>query len=408
MIKFNLISLSCIASLVLLFSLPSLLADEIPTASTLPKIDESLLREAATSVQRAVNYFTDNQNEDGSWCGHPAITGLVCMALYNSHSKLNPQIRRDAVEKGRQYIIKFIQKDGSIWMAGMENEYPNYTTAICISTLAIINNPSDEQILRNGRKFLIDSQLDEDNKENPTSKDNPSYGGIGYGKSGSGTPDLSNTQWALEALYLTDYLDREPKTKNPDDAKKTDLAWGNAVMFLSRLQHVPESNDQVWVVKDKNDPNYGGFVYKPDESKADEKFELKGLRSYGSMSYAGLKSMIYARLKKDDPRVKAAVEWASKNYTLDQNPGMGAEGHYYYLVTFAKAHAVFGDEVIITPEGGKHRWRTDMIKKLLELQKGKGEWYNDKHGRWMESVPELVTAYSLMAMESALGPYLSE
>ncbi|MFA6568083.1 MAG: prenyltransferase/squalene oxidase repeat-containing protein [Victivallales bacterium] len=401
-------ALTFAVSLALILSFSSLGADEKPVTNTLPKIDESLLREATASIQRAVNYLTDHQMEDGSWLHHPAITGLITMSLLNSHSKLNPQIRQDSVEKGRQFMLKFVQRDGSIWMADVEKEYPNYTTAICLATLAVINRPEDEHILRNARKFLIDSQLDEDNKDNPTKKDNPSYGGIGYGKAGAGTPDLSNTQWALEALYLTEYLDKEPKAKSPEDAKKADLAWGNAVMFLNRLQHVPESNDQVWVVKDKNDPNYGGFVYKPDESKADEKFEQKGLRSYGSMTYAGLKSMIYAKLKKDDPRVKAAVEWAGKNYTLDQNPGMGAEGHYYYLITFAKAHAVLGDEIIVTPDGKKYQWRADMIKKLLELQKGKGEWYNDKHGRWMESIPELVTAYSLMAMEAALGPYLAD
>jgi squalene-hopene/tetraprenyl-beta-curcumene cyclase len=404
----NFLALIFAASLGVIASFSSFGADEKPVTNTLPKIDESLVREATASIQRAVNYLTDRQMEDGSWLHHPAITGLITMALLNSHSKLNPQIRNDAVEKGRQFMLKFVQKDGSIWMANVEMEYPNYTTAICLATLAMINNPEDEQILRNARKFLIDSQLDEDNKDNPTKKDNPSYGGIGYGKAGAGAPDLSNTQWALEALYLTEYLDKEPKSKNPEDAKKADLAWGNAVMFLNRLQHVPESNDQVWVVKDKNDPNYGGFVYKPDESKADEKFEQKGLRSYGSMTYAGLKSMIYAKLKKDDPRVKAAVEWASKNYTLDQNPGMGPEGHYYYLITFAKAHAVLGDETIVTPDGKKYQWRADMVRKLLELQKGKGEWYNDKHGRWMESIPELATAYSLMAMEAALGPYLAD
>ncbi len=388
-------------------SMSGFCADEKPVASTLPKIDETLLREANASIQRGVNYMTDRQGEDGSWLHHPAITGLITMALLNSHSKQNPEIRQAAVEKARQFMLKFVQKDGSIWMANVEKEYPNYTTAICLATLAMINKPEDEQVLRNARKYLIGSQLDEDNKDNPTKKDNPSYGGIGYGKAGPGAPDLSNTQWALEALYLTDYLDKEPKAKSPEDSKKADLAWGNAVMFLNRLQHVPESNDQVWVVKDKNDPSYGGFVYKPDESKADEKFTEKGLRSYGSMTYAGLKSMIYAKLKKDDPRVKAAVEWASKNYTLDQNPGMGPEGHYYYLITFAKAHAVLGDEFITLPDGKKVQWRVDLIKKLLELQRGKGEWYND-NGRWMETIPDLVTAYSLIAMEAALGPYMAE
>jgi len=121
------------------------------------------------------------------------------------------------------------------------------------------------------------------------------------------------------------------------------------------------------------------------------------------MTYAGLKSMIYAKLKKEDPRVKAAIEWGSKNYDLKQNPGIGPEGHYYYLHTFAKAHAVMGKEYVITPDGKKHSWRIDLIKELLKDQKSKGEWFNERSGRWWESSPELVTGYALLSMEAALG-----
>jgi len=64
------------------------------------------------------------------------------------------------------------------------------------------------------------------------------------------------------------------------------------------------------------------------------------LRSYGSMTYAGLKSMIYAGLTQDDPRVKAALEFIRKNYTLEENPGQGQRGLYYYYQTFAKAMAL--------------------------------------------------------------------
>jgi squalene-hopene/tetraprenyl-beta-curcumene cyclase len=48
---------------------------------------------------------------------------------------------------------------------------------------------------------------------------------------------------------------------------------------------------------------------------------VKPLRSYGSMSYAGLLSMIHAQVDKNDPRVKAVIDWLSKNYTHDENPG---------------------------------------------------------------------------------------
>ncbi len=370
-------------------------------------IEESLLRESLASVQRGVNFLTDKQMENGSWCDHPAITGLCAMAIHKSETKQNPEIRIKAVEKARKYILSFVQENGSIWAADRKNDYPNYSTAICLATLAVIGNPEDNEVMKKARKYLIGSQYDEDNTETPTEKNNSFYGGIGYGSAGPGRPDLSNTQWALEALYLTEFLDKEPHSKNPEDAEKATLAWKNAVLFLSRLQNLPESNDQVWVVKDKNDPNYGGFVYKPDESKASVKFEDKTtLRSYGSMTYAGLKSMIYAKLAKDDPRVKAATEWAAKNYTLDENPGIGPEGHYYYINTLAKAQAALGEEFIRTPDGKEHSWRNELLRKMLQLQKGNGEWFNEKHGRWMESIPELVTAYSLLAMEAALGPYI--
>ncbi len=376
-------------------------------AKSQEKIPETLVREAKASIQRGVNFLTDKQKEDGSWADHPAVTALACMALHNSEASLNPQIRKEAVEKGRQYLLKHAQEDGSIWQAEKEKGYPNYTTSVAVCALAVINNPKDIPVLRKARAFIKGQQVDEDYDAMPTQKDNPFYGGIGYGSAGPGRPDLSNTQWALEALYLTEHLDKEPHSKDPEDAKSSKLAWQKAATFLARLQHLPESNDQQWVVEDPDSPERGGFIYKPGDSKVSSKLEdQETLRSYGSMTYAGLKSMIYAKFPKDSPQIKSAVEWASKHYTLDENPEMGPEGHYYYLHTFAKANSVIGHDYIESPDRKKHLWRVDLIKKLLELQKSDGEWYNDKHGRWWESVPELVTAYSLLAMETALGPQL--
>jgi squalene-hopene/tetraprenyl-beta-curcumene cyclase len=364
--------------------------------STGPEIPETVLREAYASMRRGVDYLIEKQKKDGSWIHHPAVSGLCVMALHNSGAALEDKRSNEAVQKGLDFIRKFVQKDGSIWLKGQKREYPNYTTAVALCAIATVNDPKDEPIMRAARKYLINSQI--------TDKDNVNFGGIGYGKEGPENSDLSNTQWALEALYLTNYLDKEPKAKSPEDTKKSKLAWKNAVQFLTKLQHVSETNDAVWVVKDKNDPNHGSFVYKNDESKDSKKEgEEKGLKGYAGMTYAGMKSMIYAKLKKDDPRVKAALEWGAKHYDLTTNPGIGSEGHYYYLNTFAKARSILGGDILTTADGKKHNWRVDLIKQLLKTQKGKGEWYND-NGRWWENVPELVTAYSLISMESALVP----
>ncbi len=358
------------------------------------------------AIQKGVNFLTDMQKPDGSWCNHPGITGLACIALHSSGKTQHPAIVAEAVQKGRKYILSMAKKDGSIWLGpeGGARDYPVYTTSICLSSLAIMGNPADEEIMRGARKYLQSCQLTKENPNNPTPEDSDVFGGFSYGNSGPVHADLSNTQWALEALHLTEYLDREPKSRNPEDAKKADLAWSNALKFVSRLQNLPESNDQTWVVKDPKDPQRGGFVYvSPDKMRrgpGGKDNTEKSLRTYGSMTYAGLKSMIYAKLSKDDPRVKAAVEWAEKNYTLDENPGIGEEGLYYYLQTFAKANAVMGKDMIMTPDGASHDWRQDLVKKLVSLQKPDGSWSNQV-GKWMESVPELVTSYSLIALECA-------
>ena len=383
-------------------------AEQIRTA---PQIPETLVREANTSILRGVDYLLSTQNEDGSWTmqHEPAITSLAAIALLGSKADVRKDKIKKAVDAARKFVLKHVQKDGSI--AGTKSKYVNYSTAICLSALAIINNPADVEIMRKARHFLIGLQ---DKGE----KGEKYKGGIGYGSAGPGYPDLSNTSWALEALYLTDYLDTEAGGATEEDVKKSDLAWANAIKFLAAVQNVPESEDGQWVVDtSKDSKNDGGFIYKPGDSKVNSKYKIeenKGLRSYGSMTYAGLKSMIYAKLKKDDYRVKAAVEWAKNHYTLTENPEMGPEGHYYYLQCFAKAHSALGTNLITTKDGETHFWRVDLIKQLLGSQKGNGSWINDgkdkngRPGRWMESVPELVTPYALFSLELALGDKLGK
>src|ERR1051326_4954237 len=114
--------------------------------------------------------------------------------------------------------------------------------------------------------------------------------------------------------------------------------------------------------------------------------------------------MIYAGVAKDDPRVKAAVGWISKHWTLEENPGMGEadpsaaqHGLYYYYYVFAHALAAYGEPVITDVQGVRHDWRKEFVERAGKLQRADGSWVGEK--RWMEDNAVLTTAYVVLALE---------
>jgi squalene-hopene/tetraprenyl-beta-curcumene cyclase len=115
------------------------------------------------------------------------------------------------------------------------------------------------------------------------------------------------------------------------------------------------------------------------------------------MTYAGLKSMIYAGLKPDDPRVKAATDWIRQHYDLESNPGMGDSGLYYYYDTYAKALNALGQETFVDAAGHEHHWRAELTEALVKRQQPDGSWTNS-NSRWLEGDPNLVTGYALLAL----------
>jgi squalene-hopene/tetraprenyl-beta-curcumene cyclase len=122
------------------------------------------------------------------------------------------------------------------------------------------------------------------------------------------------------------------------------------------------------------------------------------LRSYGSMSYGGLLSFIYAQLSNEDPRVVAVKEWLRSNYTLVENPGMGQQGYFYYLYLLTKALTASGEDRLRLANGTEVRWQDEVALRLLTLQKADGSWVNSEP-RWWETDSVLVTCYAVMALE---------
>ncbi len=348
---------------------------------------------AQTTADKALDYLKTQQQPDNSWQNDsqgefPGITALVQRAFL-SDSKYDADI--PFLDKSFDHLLSVQQPDGGIYV----HTLADYNTAICISTLAISQEAEYQAAIHKALAYLRSTQWSDKIQGVPESlrvandKD-PRYGGFGYGK--AARPDLSNTQFAIEALR-----DAGVKTDDP--------AYAAALKFATRCQNFSETNDQPWAGND------GGFVYTPASgglSPAGD-YILGGrrmLRSYGSMTYAGLKSMVYAGLSHDDPRVKAAWSWISRNFTVDENPGMAASGPenakgglFYYYYTMARALSAYGEPVIIDPQGHKHDWRAELIQKIATLQAPDGSFVGQR--RWMEDSPVLVTSYTVIALEEA-------
>ena len=235
-----------------------------------------------------------------------------------------------------------------------------------------------DKLLKNADRFIKQEQWDESEGHDRSSM---YYGGAGYGR--HERPDLSNTQFLIEALKAAG--------NGPDDE-----AMQKALVFVSRCQNLETEHNTTDFARTNPD---GGFYYTiaaGGSSMAGETPE-GGLRSYGSMTYAGLKSMIYAGVGPDDPRVKAAFDWIRKHYDLETNPGMADNGLYYYYHTFAKALNAMGVDKVEDADGVKHDWRRELRQELLSRQRPDGSWVNE-NPRWMEGEPSLVTGYALLAL----------
>jgi squalene-hopene/tetraprenyl-beta-curcumene cyclase len=237
-----------------------------------------------------------------------------------------------------------------------------------------------DKILAHADKFLRGLQWDE---EEGISKSDDRYGGADYGPSKK-RPDLSNTQFLIDALKTLGAKDDDPNIQK-------------ALVFVSRCQNLESANNTTKFASKVND---GGFFYTvaAGGSSPAGKTADGGLRSYGSMTYAGLKSMIYAGLTATDPRVKAASEWIRRHYTVVENPGLGEQGLYYYYDTFAKTMAALKVNEFKDAQGDKHDWRKELAEQLFTVQQANGSWVNPKE-RWLEGDPNLSTAYALLALK---------
>jgi Squalene-hopene cyclase C-terminal domain len=325
-------------------------------------------------VAKAAAYLRTTQKPGGSFSPRmagPGVSALVASSLIrNGVSPRDPMVARTLA-----YLEKQIHKDGGIY----DKRLANYTTSVAIMAFHEANEDGKyNAVINNATAFLKRLQYADDPND-------VKYGGTGY--DAGGRPDLSNTQFFVDALLAA-------------GVPKDDPAVKRALKFVDRCQNLPgEYNDQPFARKATPDDR-GGFTYNPvnPDDNHPHRTAAGGLRSLGSMTYGGLKSFLYAGVTKDDPRVKAAVDWIRRHYTLTENPGMGQAGLFYYYHTFGKAMAALGEDPFTDAAGKKHDWRRELFDTLQKRQGADGSWRNEGDRTFGESDPNLATAFALLAI----------
>ncbi len=342
-----------------------------PAAHAEDNMDPALRGAARHAIDAGLMYLRSQQGPDGAVAKSVGFTALSLRAFLESPRGYN-EGDGPFITKQVDFLLANAHPDGSIAESMGDS---GYKTAVAIAALAATKNPKYDAVIDKGRKFLTLHQVDE--SEGYT-KEHRYYGGFGYG--GDQRPDLSNTYIALEGLKAASLDPKDP-------------AWQKALLFVSRSQNRSESNDQKWAGND------GGFVYRTGTDP--EQFEIGDSASYGSMTAAGLLSLLYAGLDKKDPRIQAAYQWLRNDYTLDVNPGTDKKHTlFYFYNAYAKVMRAMGDDTFVDSKGQTHNWRNELTRKLLTLQGPDGSWVNRDSKLWGEGSPQLVTCWAVLALEN--------
>lgn len=342
----------------------------------------SIRNEIKLSISRGNKFLQSTQTEQGYWYDEtlPAFTALAVYAGMTDPNRDRATIPPH-LQKGYDFLLTKVHADGGIYGKGLAT----YNTSLSIMALVAAENAKYKSTILNARHFLINLQTDW--KPGLDGKTNIMNGGIGYGGSYPHS-DMSNTHLALHAIRTAETIMTET------DQNTVQLDWEAAKTFISSCQNLESSNP---LPEAGND---GSFVYFPGNSKAGSEKSPSGretLRGYGSMSYAGLLSLIHADVDASDPRVESVKNWLSNNYSLKENPGLGLQGLFYYYHTMAKALTAANISELKLSDGTKVDWRNQLAQKVISLQREDGSWCNE-NSRWLENQADLTTAYATLTL----------
>jgi squalene-hopene/tetraprenyl-beta-curcumene cyclase len=325
--------------------------------------------------EAAFEWLDTQQAAGGSWSEDYGVTALVAFAMLNGGRDADHPV----VAKALATVLAEAKEDGAF----SEGTYVHYYTSVAVMALSAGGQDEDEALVGAGVNMLVREQCDGD-EEN---FEEWWRGGIGYG--GDGRPDMSNTQFALMALAAAE--EAYPSVDVPEET------WQQALTFLHRCQNMPSVNDLEWD-DDPVDPNYddGGFIYFPGRSNAG------GFTSYGSMTAAGLWSLMAAGETTDDPAAAGALSWLGENLDVTENPGFSHSAYYYYTWALARALRTAGASALLAPDGTMVPWAVQLADEMLARQSMDGAWRNSESSVYWEGDPVVATCFALLGVEALM------
>jgi hypothetical protein len=326
----------------------------------------------------------------------------LAVGLRPASAAVTPEQVRRAIDEGVEYLRRQQKPDGSWATYG---DYAGGTTALC--TLAMLNagvpvdDPDIEQALGRLRQLppsktyvvalqtmaLCAAEPKKDQLliqqlarwlESAQRKEGNDRGGWYYSDDPQST-DNSNSQFAMLALAEAERV----------GVKVNDVTWQSAQSYWRKGQN--------------NDGSWG--------------YTLKGGGGSGSMTCAGITSMVIAIDKLGTPDAKVngdtiqccgggsgddsidrALSWLGRYYSVTQNPGQANAYWLYYLYGLERVGRLTAQRFM-----GGHDWYREGADVLIQNQDGSGFWKGHSHD---DNDERIATSYALLFLSKGRRPVL--
>ena len=308
------------------------------------------------AIDRGIAHLKSTQTRTGAWKGGSKEWGggdsaLATLAMLNSGVAID--------DPAMQKALIYVRSIKTRW---------TYTTAL--QTMVLCNaEPIDDKLkIAENVKWLQRTQA----------RAGAGQGGWGY-SSQRGSPDPSNSQFAMLALYEAELAGVEVEERT----------WRMALNYWKNLQN-----------------ENGSWGYNEHETT-------------GSMTCAGIASVLIANQQigegdaraagadvecclphKTDDSVLRGLKWLGNHFSVRRNPGARIDGGWwlYYLYAVERTGRLSGQRFV-----GMHDWYREGAELLVERQDALGGWRGNISP---EAVDHVGTSLALLFLSKGRRPVL--